>query len=134
MRAADWFNDALLARLQGDGWPRLNRSQALVLAELDGAGSHPAELARQLGMTRQSMQQLVGTLDAFGLVCMTPREDDRRSKVVTLTPDGHEAVAAVRRHGKALERELGRRIGREHVDALRLALGSEWGRTPDGDA
>ena len=130
-RAADWFHDAVSSRLQADGLPRLGRSQTLVLTQLDGAGTHPAELARRLGMARQSMQQLVAGLETEGLVRVAPHADDRRSKVVTLTPAGHQVVTSARRHARALERELARRIGRDQVDALRQALASEWGDVPD---
>ncbi len=121
-RAADRLTEALLDRLTAEGWPRLNRSHLALLDSLPREGSHPAQLARDLDMTRQSMQQLLATLERTGLVRSAPRADDRRSKIVQLTPDGRAVVAAVRRHTRALERDVTRRIGQDGLDALHTAL------------
>lgn len=122
-RAAERLTGELVALLEADGWPRLTRSHLAVLDALPGAGSHPAQLARERGMTRQSMQQLLATLERAGLVRIGPCDDDRRSKTIQLTDRGRAMVADVRRHTRGLERDVARRIGRDGLEALHTALG-----------
>lgn len=122
-RAAERLTEELVALLDAEGWPRLTRSHLAVLDALPGSGSHPAQLARDRGMTRQSMQQLLATLERAGLVRIGPRDDDRRSKTVQLTDQGRAMVAALRRHTRSLERDVARRVGRDGLEALHVALG-----------
>jgi DNA-binding MarR family transcriptional regulator len=129
LRAADWFDEALRARLAADGI-RLTRSQAQVFAALGPGGASIADLARTVGVTRQSMHRQVAELVALGLLTTAADPDDARVSVVRRSRVG---AAVVRRAGRELEQiesELARRIGARHVEALRAALGMDWGRPP----
>jgi DNA-binding MarR family transcriptional regulator len=132
LAAADWFNEALLDDLAGRGWPRVSRHQSQVFPLLGPDGCSQADLTRHLGITRQSVSTLVQELEALELVERRPDVADRRVKVVALTERGHEFAAEARRLLASAEAELERRIGRVHVDALRTALGAEWGPPPRG--
>jgi DNA-binding MarR family transcriptional regulator len=130
LRASDWFNESLVAELHRRGWPNLNRSQALTFASLDLGGTSPAELARRVGISRQSMQTLVGELAAHGLVEVVDHPTDGRAKLVRLTRLGRrltgDAIAVL----DGLDAELARRIGGDDVDRLRTALAADWGPPP----
>ncbi len=133
LRAADWFNDALLERLEADGWPPISRGHAQVFVNLDAEGTPPAELARRIGITRQSTQVLVRHLEEHDLVELVPHPTDGRSRLVRLSDEGTRLVhAAVHTLGD-LEDELADRIGAEHVAALRAALARPWGEPPSRD-
>lgn len=130
LQAADWFNDAIVARLEAQGWPALNRTQALTFPALGADGATPSELARRVGISRQSMQKLLEDLAGRGLVQAQPHPGDRRSLHVTLTDDGRRLVDDAITIARDLERLLARRIGRDTVDALRAALAVDWGPAP----
>ena len=132
LQASDWFNDALLHRLQTKGWPDLTHSHALVLAHLDPAGTRPAELARRLGITRQSTQKLVHTLVELDVLEVIVDTDDARATVARLSSGGRALAKVVSRELRMMERELARRIGDENIDALRHALALPWGVSPSG--
>ncbi len=125
--AAEWFNTALLGRLADEGWPRLSRNQALLFAVLDPAGTTPAELARRLGITRQSTHTLLRDLMQERLVRAVPHPQDRRSHLVCLTARGERLAATAWARLADVERELARRIGEERVAVLRDAVSADWG-------
>lgn len=130
LRTADWLDDALLARLARDGWPVLTRSQAQVFAHLDRDGTSISELARRLGVTRQSAHALVEGLVELGVVELRPDPGDRRLRLVALTSEGRRLVRRADRHLRDLEDELARRIGAGRVRSLRRALVADPGPPP----
>ena len=130
LQASDWFNDALLHRLQTKGWPDLTHSHALVLAHLDPAGTRPAELARRLGITRQSTQKLVQTLVELDVLEVIVDTDDARATVARLSGGGRALAKVVSKELRMMERELARRIGDANIDALRNSLALPWGESP----
>ncbi|WP_336921548.1 MarR family winged helix-turn-helix transcriptional regulator [Aquipuribacter sp. SD81] len=129
LRAADWFDEALRARL-ADGGVALTRSQAQVFAALEPAGSTTADLARRVGVTRQSMHRQVAELVSLGLLTTDADARDARLRVVRLTRVGAAVVRRARRELVAVEAELAERVGEDHVAALRDVLAQDWGSPP----
>jgi DNA-binding MarR family transcriptional regulator len=132
--AADWFNDALVLRLAERGWPRLTRNQSRVFALMPPRGARPVELARAVGITRQSMHTLLRGLADEGLLSFHPDPDDLRSVVVRLTPRGQDLVRDAGEILGELEEVLTDRIGAREVAALRRILEAPWGPPPVGQA
>lgn len=128
LHAAEWFNDALLTRLVAGGWPELSRNQARVFAVLDDDGASQSEVARRLGIARQSAHTLLHTMVELDLLAIVSRSD--RGARVVLAPRGRRMAAAARALLDELEDELAARIGRDRVDGLRGALEVPWGPTP----
>lgn len=54
-----------------------------------------ADLARDIGHTRQSVQRLSDNLAADGLVAYVDHPRDRRTKLVGLTPAGRRVMSAI---------------------------------------
>jgi len=125
-----WFDDALRVRLAARGLPELTTAESMVFPYLDDGGTRPAELARRLGITRQSAQVLVRGLQRKGLVDLIDDPDDGRSKLITLTASGLRSVPIALETFDELERELAARIGAQNMAALRRALEIDWGDTP----
>lgn len=130
LRAADWFNDALLDRLAASGWPRLSRNQAQVFPLLGDDGASQSELGRRLGITRQSVNALVGELIDADVLAKTDDAADARVTTIVLTNSGRQLAADARRILDELERTLAGRIGADATEDLRSALASDWGRSP----
>jgi DNA-binding MarR family transcriptional regulator len=128
--AADWCNDALLAGLEARGWPRFTRTQALVLARIGTDGARPSALARDIGVTRQSMQAVLAPLLAEDILRSTPDPDDGRATIVTLGARGRELSNDVQDLLGAAQRVLRERIGNDAVAALLDVLAAPWGSHP----
>lgn len=75
------------------------RGQVLGAIAIAGRAQPVAHIARDMGLTRQSVQRVVDDLAAEGLVRFEPNPHHRRAKLVALTDDGRRAYdAAMERH------------------------------------
>ncbi|MFN3258714.1 MAG: MarR family winged helix-turn-helix transcriptional regulator [Ilumatobacter sp.] len=130
LHAADWFNDALAERMAQRGFPLLNRSQALVMANLQFGPCRPSELARRLGMSRQAVQQLLRPLSGYDLVEVQPDPDDGRAVLVHPTLAAMSFGIAAAEELACIEAELRLRIGDSAVDQLHRVIALDWGAPP----
>lgn len=110
---------ALSTRLVQAGWPDLTVNQVLLFAHLDPDGVTPAELARRMGMSRQSMQKNLDRLRDSELVAVQPHPDDRRSTIVTKTAAGERFTATAARLLDGFERRLEAALGTDVVNRAR---------------
>jgi DNA-binding MarR family transcriptional regulator len=78
-----------------------------------------ANVARIMGLTRQSVQQTADCLEAEGLIAYSENPHHKRAKLMTLTPKGREALDYVQqRHA-----EWANQLGEDHaLEDLRTAL------------
>jgi DNA-binding MarR family transcriptional regulator len=82
------------------------------------------ELARYLGITKQSTSEVVGALERDGIVRRAPHPSDGRARVLLLTDEGKSKLDAGRRRWDEVEREWAELVGREKLDVVRDALES----------
>lgn len=130
MRAFYWFDEGLQSALRARGWPSISRSQSITLANIALGVRRPAELARNLGVSRQAVSKMLREMSERGLITVRPDPNDRRAALVEFS----DQSAALR--GDALEvlgqmeKTLGDRIGHRSVKSLRIALAKDWGAKP----
>ena len=127
LNAFRWMDTLFEARMQLRGWQRIPCSSSLVLPHLHKKGVRPADIAKSAGVTRQAVHHVLKDLLELGLVEMQTDPNDRRSKLVAISPRGVEFDTAVRDVSKEIEQELAQRIGDQAVSALRTSLEAEWG-------
>jgi DNA-binding MarR family transcriptional regulator len=77
-----------------------------------------AQIARALGITRQSVQRVADLLAADGLAAYAPNPADRRADLLELTGAGHAALRAIQAAQRDWANALGAQLGE---DALRSA-------------
>ena len=130
IRAYEWFDDALIARMDASGYPGLTRSTSMIFSYLDPEGSRPVDLARRIGISRQAVHKTLAEMVESGLVTLAPDPTDQRAKLVMLTELGREHVVVARQILADLEQELDARIGSERLAGLREALAADWGDPP----
>ncbi|HVV12250.1 MarR family winged helix-turn-helix transcriptional regulator [Amycolatopsis sp.] len=128
--ARRWFDDALLAGLEAGGEAPISATQVGLFSVLDDGGTTTAELARRMGVTRQTVHQAVQGLARLGLLELVPDPSSGRQRLVRRTVEGKRAHEVAVRILTGAERELARRIGGDAVDALRAALAADWGDAP----
>jgi DNA-binding MarR family transcriptional regulator len=101
--AALLFFRMRLAAEQYLGQGRHSSGRRSILKSIGADGPQGiSEMARLRAVSRQHVQKLVATLRADGLVETVPDPDDRRAKLVTLSPAGERFLAAMQRREKRL--------------------------------
>ena len=97
----------------------LTSSRWQVLGVVEHAPASVAHVARDMGLSRQSVQRTADLLVEDGLVEYADNPHHRRAKLVKMTPRGREALDYVKRR----QAEWIDRIGREHgLEDLRTAV------------
>jgi DNA-binding MarR family transcriptional regulator len=80
------------------------------------------DLARYLGITKQSTSEVVGALERTGTVRRAPHPSDGRARVLLLTDAGKTKLDAGRRRWNELECEWADLVGPDQLEVVRAAL------------
>jgi len=122
-KAARLANEQALARVaSGAGGPRVRPAHTALFPHLDFAGIRLTDLAARVGVTKQAVGQLVDDLAALGMVERATDPDDSRAKLIRFSRRGHAALL----HGlgvlRALQDDLGARVGARRMRELHETL------------
>ncbi|WP_433212644.1 MarR family winged helix-turn-helix transcriptional regulator [Dactylosporangium sp. CS-047395] len=112
----------ILGAAAAAGYPHLTPSQSLAVLFIGDGLDTVTQLAERLGMTTQAISKICATLAVEGLLERQPNEVDARSRRLTLTPSGAEAVAGMREAGAAAERSWIDLVGAETLTVVKHAL------------
>jgi MarR family transcriptional regulator, organic hydroperoxide resistance regulator len=95
----------------------------VVLSRLAGAAAPTqATLAAAVGRDKTRLIPLLDRLEARGLLRRTPDPDDRRNRIVALTPEGRALVVRCRDGIRAIEDELLAGLAPDERTGLRRLL------------
>jgi DNA-binding MarR family transcriptional regulator len=86
-----------------------------VLAAVEDVPLHVADVARMLGLARQSVQRVADLLTRERLATFTANPAHRRAKLLRLTPAGHRALAIIAASQHVWANRLGQAIGPARV-------------------
>jgi len=95
-------------------------------------GATTVEIAAHLGITKQSASELVQALEAVDVVERRPHPDDRRARIVALTPYGAAKLAASRDRWAALEAEWATLVEPGALDLVRRTIEAYLDANPPG--
>jgi len=133
LTAVYWFDEALQDALKRGGFEAVTRAQSLLLANI-AAGEHRAiRLARNLGVSRQAVSQMIAELQARELILVEADPHDRRARVVKFAPSSTPLRDAARHALEQLQEVLRSRIGARSYEGLRTSLLADWGEPPTVD-
>lgn len=108
-----------------------------VLAAADHAPSTVAQIARSLGLARQSIQRIADVLAAEGLALYTDNPEHARAKLFVLTPRGRAALATIQEAQRVWADDLGAELGaaplRRTSDMLDRVMEALARRQPAGE-
>ena len=76
-----------------------------------------AQIARNMGLTRQAVQRLANEMEADGLVRFAPNPHHQRAKLVVLTDKGRRAYESATDRWRPRAEALGRGLGLKPIDA-----------------
>jgi DNA-binding MarR family transcriptional regulator len=124
-------------RPSAGGFADLPRNGLFVLAGTANRGRTPADLIRDLGVSKQAVSQLLDALVLRGYLDRAVDQDDRRRVAIALTERGRAAAPAVRAGVEGVEAELAARVSADELHGLmasRAALARiRAERTADGE-
>jgi DNA-binding MarR family transcriptional regulator len=86
-----------------------------VLAGAEDGLRTVAQIARALGLARQSVQRIADLLEREDLAAYEDNPDDLRAKRLALTPRGRSALATIQDAQRAWADDLGARIGEKDL-------------------
>jgi DNA-binding MarR family transcriptional regulator len=98
------------------------RWQVLGAIALAGLPLTVPQIARRMGLTRQSVHSTVDRLAESGLVELKPNQDHRRSQLVGLTTQGHAAYDAIDRRQARWVNDLARGIRFSDIETATRVL------------
>jgi len=119
----------MLRRLHENGCADFDAAYLPVFGYPGPQGARPSELAARLGMSKQALNYLLGSLERAGYLTRQPHPDDSRSRRIVLTPRGLAAVKVIRSAVAELETSWTQLLGPKRFAQLRTML-QELGANP----
>ncbi|UFS63585.1 MarR family transcriptional regulator [Sulfurimonas sp. HSL-3221] len=114
LQSSTIFNRIILRAVQHEGFTELTPALLGIFAHLsERDGMSVSALAVALGSTRQAAHKHVGKLASSGYIELQTRPDNRKEKVVMLTPRGEVLVNVALKVIADTEAEMGRFLGRD---------------------
>lgn len=129
LRAYYWFDEALQEGLRHKGWGNVTRSQSLILTNIAFGVRRASQLARNLGITRQAISQMLAEMERNGLVQSMSDPTDGRAQIVNFSEKSQSIRDDAMELLRKIETELADRIGKRRFKALTEALSPDWGST-----
>lgn len=126
-QAFRWYQEGVRARMVMRGEPPLSLMQCELFMHVELDGISIAELARRMGVTRQSAHQAVRELVQAGILNVGPDPSSGRSKLIRPTSDAMDKLRVVREVLAEIDQQLTERLGPRQIERLRAILGSDWG-------
>jgi DNA-binding MarR family transcriptional regulator len=112
----------MLTRLHENGFDDLELAHFTVLRYPSPDGARPSELAARLGISKQSLNYLLGELERLGYVERRADPDDLRAKRIVVTRRGRSAAKVIRAAVTELEQEWAEQLGERRFTQLRSLL------------
>jgi DNA-binding MarR family transcriptional regulator len=121
-RPAVLVRHEVMASLRAAGFNDILPAHLGVFQHPGPDGQRPGVLALRTHASKQAMNHLLHQLEAGGYIFRESHPDDRRTRVVRLTPRGWEAFEVIRQTMSTLEAEWSRALGEDVYAGLSHAL------------
>ena len=112
----------MLDRLHAEGFTDFDPSYLTVFRYPSPHGERPSDLADRRRVSKQALNHLLGQLEQRDYLRRDPDPEDGRSKRISLTPRGVEAVGVIREAVTEIEEEWAQKLGRKRFAQLRALL------------
>lgn len=123
---AETIHRRIISELNASGFDELRLPHMAVLQFPGPDGARPVELAERAGTSRQAMNQLLGSLEAFGYIVRVDAPDGGRARIVRLTDRGQAAYARIHEILRNIEREWRAELGASRFSQLKALLLRVW--------
>jgi DNA-binding MarR family transcriptional regulator len=116
----------LIRDLNAAGFADLNLPHMAVLQFPGPDGVRPSVLAERAGISKQAMNQLLGTLERLGYIMRSALKQERGARIVRLTKRGHAVYAKIADILRDIEREWTAELGARRFAELKALLTVLW--------
>jgi DNA-binding MarR family transcriptional regulator len=114
--------DELHAELARRGHPDLRPAHGFALQAIGPYGATATEAGRRLGISKQAAGKTIERLEELGYVQRTGDDQDRRRKLVRITPRGLDALAASAMIFEDIRSRWASALGPDRLSALEADL------------
>jgi DNA-binding MarR family transcriptional regulator len=122
LRAQRSFGARFVAGLEALGHPSFTMAHLSIFPSIEPDGTRASVLADRIGMSKQSVAQLLSELEADGYIQRERDTQDARAAVVRMTRRGEACYRDAKKVKRDIEREYERRLGEAGLAELRRAL------------
>lgn len=112
----------IIKELNAAGFEDLRMPHMAVLQYPGPDGIRPGTLAERAGISKQAMNQLLGSLEDLGYLSRSDAPDEGRARIVRVTDRGREAFLKIHEILCAIEREWVAELGADDFAGLKKLL------------
>jgi DNA-binding MarR family transcriptional regulator len=116
-----WAQNFEGVRRAGD-YDDLNPAHVALFRHPTLEGRRLTDIAQQMQITKQSVHELVGHLEARGYLVREPDPTDRLARIVALTPRGRRLEVTIREQARRAEEQIAAILGPRRFGQLQQAL------------
>jgi DNA-binding MarR family transcriptional regulator len=117
-----WVRDEMYAGVVAAGYNDLNAAHVGLWRYPGLDGLRPSELADQLGITKQSVNDLLGHLERHGYLGRVPDAADGRARVIRLTSKGRRLEQTIYAEAGAAQTRIAEILGPRRFAQLHSSL------------
>ena len=117
-----WVRAQIYSGVVAAGYDDLNPAHVGLIRYPTFEGLRPTMLAEQVGITKQSVNDLLGHLEGRGYLVRTPDPTDGRARVIRLTAKGRRLGETINAEAQAAERRIAEILGPRRFAQLRSSL------------
>jgi DNA-binding MarR family transcriptional regulator len=112
--------------LNAAGFTELRLPHIAVLQFPGPDGVRPSTLAERAGMSKQAMNQLLGSLEGLGYIARSDTPDEGRARIIRFTKRGRAAYSKIHDILRGVEREWSAELGTARFAQLKELLCRVW--------
>lgn len=117
-----WVRDQMYAGVVAAGYDDLNAAHVGLWRYPGLDGLRPSELADHVGITKQSVNDLLGHLERQGYLDRVPDAADGRARVIRLTSKGRRLEQTIYAQARAAQTRIAEILGPRRFDQLHSSL------------
>jgi DNA-binding MarR family transcriptional regulator len=117
-----WVRDQLHAGVVAAGYDDLNAAHVGLWRYPGLDGLRPSQLADQLGITKQSVNDLLGHLERHGYLTRVPDSADGRVRAIRLTSKGWQLEQTIYAEARAAQMRIAEILGPRRFAQLHSSL------------
>jgi DNA-binding MarR family transcriptional regulator len=123
MRIAwQWVRQRIYENVVAAGYEDVKPAHVALFRYPTLEGRRPTVLAEELQITKQSVNDLLGHLEANGYLRRVRSQGDGRARVIRLTTDGRRLEATINRAAQDAERQIADALGQRRFAEMHTAL------------
>ena len=125
--ANQWMSSSVLNLMHARGHTKLTIGHLQFFYSLDCGLTHASAVARRMGSTRQAVYKTTKELQRLGILELIPAPDNKRQKVISMTPSGERVALDARECVSLIEKHLAQHLNKTIVCQMIDALSADWG-------